>query len=142
MVHSCRFIFQFSGAPECDAIKRFFSSVSDILKELNWPTLQERCFIVKTCLFHKAVNDNIAVKFPSFIMTPKQLQGRSQQQFVKIGANTNTYLYSFFPRTIRCWNILPIEYRKLKEVITACFKEKIAYFTSEKQFGPESARYS
>ena len=74
------------------------SSVSDMLKELNWPILQERRYIARKCLFHKAVNDNIAVKIPSYIMTPKQLQGRSQRQFVNIDANTNTYLYSFFPK--------------------------------------------
>ena len=71
---------------------------------------------------HKAVNGNIAVNIPSYIMTPMQLQGRSQRQFINIGANTNTYLYSFFPRTIRCWNILPIEYRQLKE---EAFKRKL-----------------
>ena len=93
-----------------------------MLKELKWPTLQERRYIARTCLFHKAVNDNVAVNIPSYIMTPKQLQGRSQRQFVNIGANTNIYLYSFFPRTIRCWNILPIEYRQLKE---ETFKKKL-----------------
>ena len=51
------------------------SSVSGMLKELNWPTLKERRYIARTCLFHKAVNDNVAVKIPSYIMTPKQLQG-------------------------------------------------------------------
>ena len=36
------------------------SSVSDMLKELKWPTLQERSYVAMSCLFHKAVNDNIA----------------------------------------------------------------------------------
>ena len=98
------------------------SSVSDMLQDLNWPTLQERRYIARSCLFHKAVNGNIAVNIPFYIMTPMQLQGRSQRQFINIGANTNTYLYSFFPRTIRCWNILPIEYRQLKE---ETFKRKL-----------------
>ena len=93
-----------------------------MLKELKWPTLQERHYVARSCLFLKAVNDNIAVNISSYIMAPIKLQGRSQQQFINIGANTNTYLYSFFPRTIRCWDMLPIEYRQLKE---ETFKRKL-----------------
>ena len=31
-----------------------------------------------------------------------QLSARSQRQFVSLRANTDTYLYSFYLRTIRC----------------------------------------
>ena len=68
------------------------SSVSDMLQEINWPTLQERRYIARSCLFHMTVNGNIAVNIPSYIMTPMQLQGRSQRQFMYIEANTNTHL--------------------------------------------------
>ena len=33
-------------------------------------------------VFHNAVNGNIAINIPSYIMTPMQLQGRSQRQFI------------------------------------------------------------
>lgn len=98
------------------------SSVSDMLKELKWPNLQERHYIARSYLFYKTINNDIAVDISSYIMTPMQLQRRRQRQLINIGANTNTYLYSFSPRTIRCWNILPIEYRQLKE---ETFKKKL-----------------
>ena len=32
------------------------SSVNNTLKELGWPTLQQRRYVARTCLFHKEIN--------------------------------------------------------------------------------------
>ena len=48
------------------------SSVSDMLKDLKCLTLQKRCYISRTCLFHKAVDKIIAADIPCYIMTPLQ----------------------------------------------------------------------
>ena len=84
------------------------SSVSAMISSLGWKSLQERRCVARLTMLHKACHDQTAVHIPDYMHNPNRtLRGHHQFCFRNIRANTDTYLYSFFPRTVKCWNLLP-----------------------------------
>ena len=85
------------------------TSVTKMIEDLGWRTLQERRFMARQTMFLKIHQQSSAIKIPPYIfpITSYNRGHQKQQHYQQIRANSDTYLYSFFPRTIRCWNILP-----------------------------------
>jgi len=83
-----------------------FSSVSDMLSNLNLPSLEIRRQVSSTILFYKTINNLIEI--PSDDLTPVTSNTRGHdQRFLHIYARTTQYSNSFFPRSVRFWNTLP-----------------------------------
>ena len=82
------------------------SSVSSMLQQLNWPTLQERRATQKTVMMYRIVNHLVAIPTTCLIPTAVTMRGHNQRFLVPF-ARTQTYQYSFFPSGIRLWNNLP-----------------------------------
>ena len=84
------------------------ASVTQMRQELGWPTLQTRRFITRTVLFYKIVNGLIHLQIPEYIIPKTRiLRGEHQHQYTVVQTRTDVFKYSYYPRTIRCWNILP-----------------------------------
>ena len=83
------------------------SSVTDMIDNLNWPTLQQRRLKTKIIMFYKVVHQIIAV--PSTILTPTDSRTRQAHPYTyrHLQASKDSYKYSFFPNTIIHWNHLP-----------------------------------
>ena len=84
-------------------------SITDMLNELNWPSLQERRKQARLILLYKIVNHLLLVPnrcLPSLNQTATR--AHHDQKFNHIQSSVNTYLYSFLPRTIPHWNDLCI----------------------------------
>ena len=84
-------------------------SITEMLNELNWPSLQERRKQARLILLYKIVNHLLLVPnrcLPSLNQTATRTH--HDQKFNHIQASVNTYLYSFLPRTIPQWNSLCI----------------------------------
>ena len=83
------------------------SSVSGMLAELNWDTLQERRFVACQSQLWKTLRGNSAVVRPPHIMA-STIPVRGQHGYALRNPSTTTdgYKYSFFPRTVTCWNLL------------------------------------
>ena len=78
-----------------------------MLNELQWPTLKQHHFVTHQNLLWKAANNQVAVSIPLHIKPARsQLRGHNHT-FVNISARTDNYKYSFFPKQIHCWNLLP-----------------------------------
>ena len=97
---SARFIkHQYSREP---------GSVTKLMKDLELPTLQTRRKIKRLCLFHKAHHQKIAINIPPYVekktTTTRQYHPK---RYRNMRTNSDTYKFSFFPRTIRKWNDLP-----------------------------------
>ena len=77
-------------------------------EDLGLPLLEDRRRQARLTMFYKAVNDRIAVPIPHHVQ-PRLRATRQQQQhrYVRIRANTDNYNHSFFPRTLRDWDMLP-----------------------------------
>ena len=84
------------------------SSVTTMINTLQWRSLQERRCVARLAMLHKTIHHQSATLLPpetSFQRT--SLRGQHPHSLRTIRATTDSYLYSFFPRTIRCWNLLP-----------------------------------
>jgi len=86
------------------------SSVTEMMKQLNWPSLEQRRKEARLTLFHKAVNKEIAVTIPAYVEENRRWQRNINNIGYKhLYCNRDDYHMSFLPRTIREWNLLPTE---------------------------------
>ncbi|KAL8579161.1 hypothetical protein ACOMHN_010745 [Nucella lapillus] len=74
------------------------SSVTAMLKDLNWETLQSRRTKGQLNMFYKIVNNQIDIP-PDPYLTPGSSRTRSNhsQKFRHVPARTNVFKFSFFP---------------------------------------------
>ena len=88
------------------------SYVTDRLLKLNLDTLERRRqhHMVKT--FHKVLYGHVGINILVSII-PSQ---RDNLQFVQPAARINCHLYSFYPRAIRFWNLVPFHLRNMKDM--------------------------
>ena len=86
------------------------ASVTAMRKELEWPTLQERRFIARSCMFYKIINNLVSLPIPLYLTHQKANLRNTHQMYYNLPImNTDIYKFSYFPRTARCWNILPLQ---------------------------------
>ena len=84
------------------------ASVTAMLNHLNWPTLECRRNQAKLHMFYKIINNIISIPYDHLTQSSTTTRGHSMR-YMQLAARTNTYLYSFFPSTIRLWNSLSNE---------------------------------
>lgn len=86
------------------------SSVTEMLKELNWETLEQRRKKLRLLMFYKLHTKEITVDTTKYLV-PRQHQSRhvNDHPYSIPLARTDSYKYSFFPRTIKDWNCLPTD---------------------------------
>ena len=88
------------------------NSVSNMLSELHWPTLHNRRLISRLTLLCKGLHNLITLDIPSYITTTTTTSHITRFQhsfyFNLPTARTNHYHNSYFLKTFRDWNSLPI----------------------------------
>ena len=82
------------------------SSVTNMLKDLKWNTLQERRNQTKLTMLYKIIHGQVDVT-PDPPLTPSRSMRGNNQKFRQIRARTTVYQQTFFPSTIVLWNALP-----------------------------------
>ena len=83
-------------------------SVTSLLLQLGWQTLEERWSVARLCLFYKIVNGLMAVPLPDYIQPTHRISGYCHSvTFRQIHTGKDSYKYSFFPVAIVQWNALP-----------------------------------
>jgi hypothetical protein len=87
---------------------RHDSSVTNMLSQLKWIPLQERRLNIRLCLFYKTVYGLVAIPSAQYL-TPLVRQSRhyNTMAYKIFSPNSDYYKYSFFPRTVTAWNVLP-----------------------------------
>ena len=93
------------------------SSVTDMMRRLNWRPLAERRREQRLIFFFKIINDLVAVPADSLhIVRNQRTQRNSNTKSVKvITCSTDIYKNSFVPRTIKDWNALPDQLVSVKK---------------------------
>ena len=99
-------------------------SVTKMRQEIGLPSLEERRKQSWLIMMYKVVNHHTVIPLPDYIR-PRARVTRSQQQhrFTRLSSMSDSYKFSFFPRTLKDWDGLPqqiIELPTLEE-----FKEAI-----------------
>ena len=86
------------------------SSVTDMLQNLNWPSLEIRRTRVRLIMFYKIIHHVVAIHPLDTLLLPTTTITRynSSHTYQHIRTDKDSYKYSFYPRTIIQWNILPI----------------------------------
>ena len=101
-------------------------SMTGILEELKWETLQKRRKDNRLILLYKGLKGK--ARIPTDDLIPKNRRCRNQHSLVfQIPtASKDAYLKSFFPQTIRDWNVLPDSLISSAELSDDC----VSKFTS------------
>ena len=85
------------------------NSVTSLLSSLSIPTLQQRHQSSRLTLFYKIINNTLPISIPShYQRTQFCTRQHHPNHFILPQATLNTYKYSFYPRTVKDWNELPI----------------------------------
>ena len=84
------------------------SSVTQMIKDLNWRTLEQRRIDSRLTLMYKITYDLVAIPAADYLI-PNTRQSRHNhlQAYRQIPTIKDYYKYTFFPRTIVHWNALP-----------------------------------
>ena len=95
------------------------SSVDSMIDTLGWRTLSQRRVDNRLCMAYKIVHDLVAIPVIQYLKFQ-----RNGVHFQKIHGRVNYYSYSFFPRTVSDWNLLPRDIILAKSL--AIFKGRVA----------------
>ena len=82
-------------------------TVTNLLKELDWPSLEERKKKARLILMYKITNNLVDIPSDRYL-TPATGHSRhtNSQSFIQTRTRINVHKNSFFPRTIPEWNVL------------------------------------
>ena len=84
------------------------SSVTQMPYYLHWLTLEQRRAISILTMLYKITNNLVAIPASSYLTRWSHPTTRSHNLcYMPYSCNANTLKYSFFPRTITLWNLLP-----------------------------------
>ena len=86
------------------------ASVTEMISDLNWESLEICCQNARLCMLFKAITGLIKIPMDhyhsSLYTSTRSFHG---QNLLLPNCRTDTYKYSFFPATIQQWNSLPRE---------------------------------
>ena len=84
------------------------SSVSSMIEQLEWTTLQERRKHIRLLMMYKLKNNILRVDASSKLIPNERPSRNNNEQALRIpSCKTTVRTDSLYPRTIKEWNILP-----------------------------------
>ena len=105
-------------------------SITNILENLNWPTLQERRRWARLILLYKVLHDLLTI--PSCYLPARSSELRARYshnlKLVPYQPRIDAYKYSFLPRTVPEWNRLNDEIVETDSV--EVFRQRISTYCS------------
>ena len=83
------------------------SSVTQMIKDLNWRTLEQRRIDSWLTLMYMITYDLVAIPAADYLIpNTRQLRHNQLLAYRQISTLKDYYKYTFFPRTIVHWNVL------------------------------------
>ena len=101
---------QYSAARFVKNYYRQNTNPADLITALGWPTLERRRIIKQATIFYKILNKIIEVTPRPGLLTRSPTRG----QYVASWCHINAMVFSFYPRAIRIWNIIPPKITNIK----------------------------
>ena len=94
-----------------------YSSVTDMIGQLGWRTLEQCRTDSRLVLFYKIIYGYVAIHLPSNVM-PLTLVSRTSHPLAyrQISTETKYYKYSFYPLRVVQWNSLPVSIATLTDI--------------------------
>ena len=106
------------------------SSVSDMLRSLDWRSIEQRRVDSRLTILYKIRNHLVAIDENSYL---QRGTGRREYQYRQLRADKDYTRFSFFPRTVIQWNQLPSQIclaESLDSFKTQVSKIEHSFFTS------------
>ena len=100
------------------------SSVTDMLQKLNWRSLQYRRRDARLCMLYKIHYNLIAIPADCLRLQQRHTRFSHQLAFHTLHGSGNYRKYAFFPRTIREWNLLPVNVIASQSI--DCFRDRVS----------------
>ena len=85
------------------------SSVTTLIKQMNWPTLEERRRHSRLTMMYKINNQLVDIDKSHHLTLHQSTTRGHNTRFTLPQTSSTVYKYSFFPRTIRDWNCLAVD---------------------------------
>jgi hypothetical protein len=85
------------------------SSVTSMLEHLDWPSLQERRYQNRLQMMYKLRYNLVDIPWSSYLTHLSTRTRGHSSRFTIPHACSTAYASSYFPRTIRDWNNLPVD---------------------------------
>ena len=83
------------------------SSPTDMIRQLEWESLEQRCQKARLIMFYKIQHGLVAVPLPAIVTWALRLRPGYLHQYQINYYMTDSYRNSFFPLSIKQWNTLP-----------------------------------
>ena len=83
------------------------SSVTEMMSNLGWDTLQKRRDLARLSMMYRIVHELVDIPVESYLIPLTSMTRGHDSRFHQIRTSNTIYQYSFFPRTIILWNQLP-----------------------------------
>ena len=90
---------------------RWNTNPADLITALGWPTLERRHIIKQATTFYKILNNIIEITPP---LPGLLTRSRNRGQYIAPRCRINAMVFSFYPRTIRIWNMIPPKITNIK----------------------------
>ena len=95
------------------------TSVTHMQGKLGWQTLETRRLQHQLVFLYKIKYNLLNISLSQHLVVPcTRTRNSDPNKFVQIPTRINTYAYSFYPRVIRAWNLLPNEILRLSSIDT------------------------
>ncbi|MCG8046380.1 MAG: hypothetical protein JAY66_11960 [Candidatus Thiodiazotropha taylori] len=101
-----------------------YSSVTDMMGELGWRSLELRRYDARLTMFYKIVYGLVAIPVPSQFERQTTNTRHHSMAYRQIHTSVSYYYYSFFPMTVVLWNRLPADLVLISDLDT--FKSRIS----------------
>jgi hypothetical protein len=106
------------------------SSVTSMLQDLQWETLEHRRSKMQLVMMYKIVNGLVDISASDYLTPPSRSTRSSHSlKYRQIQTSSDYYKYSFFPRTILSWNSLPASIAEAPDLNT--FKRELSLYSLE-----------
>ena len=98
------------------------SSLTAMLADLEWNTLQQRRRQSKTVMLYRVVHQLVSIPVKPFLIPTRASRGHNMRYAIP-RSTVNAHLYSFSPSVIRIWNQLSASTVSAKSLET--FRDQI-----------------
>ena len=99
------------------------TSTSCLVKSLGWDTLERRRLFNQSMLFYEFHENLVNCQTPGPVKSTDKIRYTRSHQltYCQLQANVSVSNYSFFPRVIRVWNMLPYGFPSSSTL--SCFRQ-------------------
>ena len=106
----------------------YTSSVTDMLQDLDWESLESRRVKIQLILLFKVIHDLVDIPAAAYL-TPASTRTRANhtKKLRQISSRSDQYKFSFFPRAITVWNSLPATVAEAPDLVF--FKQGLSTLT-------------